>query len=90
MIDLISGDTIAAIATAAGIGGVGIVRVSGPRALAIVTDVIGLPLMLMEDRPLAYSRRVRSSSPPSAVTWMSVILSTSASNLCLEPELSKM
>jgi tRNA modification GTPase len=35
-------DTIAAIATAAGVGGVGIVRVSGPRAIAIVTDTIGV------------------------------------------------
>ena len=31
-------DTIAAIATAAGIGGVGIVRVSGPRAIAIARE----------------------------------------------------
>ena len=37
----IEGDTIAAIATAAGVGGVGIVRVSGPQALAIVEGVIG-------------------------------------------------
>ena len=35
-------DTIAAIATAAGIGGVGIVRVSGSRAIAIVADAIGV------------------------------------------------
>ncbi|MGE5183326.1 MAG: tRNA uridine-5-carboxymethylaminomethyl(34) synthesis GTPase MnmE [Acidobacteriota bacterium] len=35
-------DTIAAIATAAGVGGVGIVRVSGPRAIAIVADALGL------------------------------------------------
>ena len=35
------GDTIAAIATAAGVGGVGIVRVSGARAIAIVAEVIG-------------------------------------------------
>jgi tRNA modification GTPase len=34
-------DTIAAIATAAGIGGVGIVRVSGPRAIAIACEVLG-------------------------------------------------
>jgi tRNA modification GTPase len=37
----IEGDTIAAIATAAGVGGVGIVRVSGPRAIAIVEQVLG-------------------------------------------------
>jgi tRNA modification GTPase len=36
------GDTIAAIATAAGVGGVGIVRVSGPRALEIVAAVLGV------------------------------------------------
>ncbi len=34
-------DTIAAIATPAGSGGVGIVRVSGPRALEVVARVIG-------------------------------------------------
>jgi tRNA modification GTPase len=35
-------DTIAAIATAAGIGGVGIVRVSGPRAIEIVAETLGM------------------------------------------------
>ena len=35
-------DTIAAIATAAGVGGVGIVRVSGPAALAVVAGVLGV------------------------------------------------
>ncbi|MCX5747739.1 MAG: tRNA uridine-5-carboxymethylaminomethyl(34) synthesis GTPase MnmE [Proteobacteria bacterium] len=35
-------DTIAAIATAAGIGGVGIVRVSGPRAIEIVAAITGV------------------------------------------------
>ena len=39
---MIEDDTIAAIATAAGVGGVGIVRVSGPRAIAIVADVLGI------------------------------------------------
>jgi tRNA modification GTPase len=34
-------DTIAAIATASGVGGVGIVRVSGPDAIRIVADVLG-------------------------------------------------
>jgi tRNA modification GTPase len=34
-------DTIAAIATATGRGGVGIVRVSGPRAIAIVAGLVG-------------------------------------------------
>jgi len=37
------GDTIAAIATAAGVGGVGIVRLSGPQAIAIAADALGLP-----------------------------------------------
>ncbi|MBX3154577.1 MAG: tRNA modification GTPase [Deltaproteobacteria bacterium] len=36
-------DTIAAIATAAGEGGVGIVRISGPRAVEIAADVLGVP-----------------------------------------------
>jgi tRNA modification GTPase len=35
-------DTIAAIATAAGVGGVGIVRLSGPRAIAIAAGVLGV------------------------------------------------
>jgi tRNA modification GTPase len=34
-------DTIAAIATARGVGGVGIVRVSGPRAAAIAESILG-------------------------------------------------
>lgn len=37
-----SEDTIAAIATAAGVGGVGIVRVSGPLAVSIVAAVLGI------------------------------------------------
>jgi tRNA modification GTPase len=36
------GDTIAAIATAAGIGGVGIVRLSGPRAIEIAAASLGI------------------------------------------------
>jgi tRNA modification GTPase len=36
-------DTIAAIATAAGVGGVGIVRLSGPAAIAIAADALGVP-----------------------------------------------
>jgi len=38
----VSGDTIAAIATAAGVGGVGIVRLSGPQAIAIAADSLGV------------------------------------------------
>lgn len=37
-----SDDTIAAIATPSGVGGVGVVRVSGPRAVALVADAIGI------------------------------------------------
>ncbi len=45
-------DTIAAIATAAGPGGVGIVRVSGPRAIELVAAVLGV-------EPPALSREVK-------------------------------
>jgi tRNA modification GTPase len=48
----VSDDTIAAIATAAGVGGVGIVRLSGPRAIAIAAEALGVP-------PAALDRRVR-------------------------------
>jgi tRNA modification GTPase len=46
-------DTIAAIATASGAGGVGIVRASGPDAIAIVRAVIG-------DRELPERRMVHA------------------------------
>lgn len=46
------GDTIAAIATPAGVGGVGVIRVSGPRAAAIVGEVIGRPSADLPDRQL--------------------------------------
>ncbi len=49
---MIGDDTIAAIATAAGPGGVGIVRVSGPRAIEIVAAVVGV-------EPPALSRELR-------------------------------
>lgn len=49
---MILDDTIAAIATAAGPGGVGIVRVSGPRAIEIVATAIGIA-------PAELDRRVR-------------------------------
>jgi tRNA modification GTPase len=45
-------DTIAAIATAAGVGGVGVVRVSGPDALRIVADTLAI-------EPAALGREVR-------------------------------
>jgi tRNA modification GTPase len=41
-------DTIAAIATAAGVGGVGIVRVSGPNAVAIVAGVLGIEAHVLD------------------------------------------
>lgn len=37
-------DTIAAIATAAGRGGIGVVRVSGPRLESLIENIIGRPL----------------------------------------------
>ncbi len=43
-------DTIAAIATAAGPGGVGIVRLSGPRAIAIAAEAVGLPAVDLDRR----------------------------------------
>jgi tRNA modification GTPase len=43
-------ETIAAIATASGIGGVGIVRVSGPAAVAIACDVLGVSELTREVR----------------------------------------
>lgn len=48
----VEGDTIAAIATAAGAGGVGIVRLSGPEAIAIAAATLGVA-------PAALDRRVR-------------------------------
>ena len=46
-------DTIAAIATATGVGGVGIVRISGPSALAVAGAVTGRAAAAWEDRRLA-------------------------------------
>ena len=47
-------ETIAAIATGAGAGGVGVIRVSGPRAIEIVSGVVGLaPAEL--DRTVRYA-----------------------------------
>ena len=37
-------DTIVAIATAAGAGGIGVVRLSGPRAREIAETIAGVPL----------------------------------------------
>ncbi len=49
---IFGGDTIAAIATAAGEGGVGIVRLSGPRAVEIAAALLGV-------KPAQLDRRVR-------------------------------
>src|SRR5258706_3806598 len=43
-------DTIAAIATAAGVGGVGIVRLSGPLAIAIAADALGVAAAQLDRR----------------------------------------
>ena len=48
--DAVPEDTIAAIATAAGPGGVGIVRLSGPRAIAIAEAAVGLPAGTLDRR----------------------------------------
>ena len=52
------GDTISAIATAMGEGGIGIIRVSGERAMAVATAVF---------QP-ASGRRLLSSSPYSTTS----------------------
>lgn len=43
-------ETIAAVATGAGVGGVGVVRVSGPRAIEIVSAVVGLAAEQLDRR----------------------------------------
>ena len=45
-----SSDTIAAIATASGVGGVGIVRLSGPRAIAIAAGALGVAADQLDTR----------------------------------------
>jgi tRNA modification GTPase len=47
-------ETIAAIATGAGVGGVGVIRVSGPRAIEIVSAVVGIEVEKM-DRTVRYA-----------------------------------
>ena len=47
-------ETIAAIATGAGAGGVGVIRVSGPRAIEIVSGVVGLAAEKL-DRTVRYA-----------------------------------
>src|SRR6478735_7778325 len=50
-------DTIAAIATAAGAAGIGIVRLSGPRARAIAQDLCGPALGARAARPGEFTER---------------------------------
>lgn len=47
-------DTIAAIATPAGVGGVGIIRLSGDRAIAIAAELIGRADAELQDRVLTH------------------------------------
>ena len=54
-----SGDTIAAVATPLGAGGVGIIRVSGPEASTILAEVVGCSEDKLRDRYLDYGH-VRS------------------------------
>ena len=79
-----TGDTIAAIATASGIGGVGIVRISGPRAIDIARDVLGVAsltravrgtkvtvravMALSSDGPRAAASAMASSTPVKAIS----------------------
>lgn len=51
----IDGDTIAAIATPAGRGGIGIVRISGPRALHIAATITGSKLVERRARHCRFS-----------------------------------
>ena len=49
------GDTIAAIATPPGSGGIGVVRVSGPEAVAVVARLVGRPAAELPDRALVHA-----------------------------------
>ena len=57
---LSGGDTIAAIATAAGVGGVGIVRLSGPDAIAIAAEALGIAAAQLDRRVRLGSMRDRA------------------------------
>lgn len=58
------GDTIAAIATASGVGGVGIVRVSGPRAIEIVAATLGIaPDALTREVRVGWARAAAVDTP---------------------------
>lgn len=59
---MIDGDTIAAIATAAGVGGVGIVRLSGPRAVELAAAAIGVaPEALTREVRVGWARSVEGA-----------------------------
>jgi tRNA modification GTPase len=60
---LSGGDTIAAIATAAGAGGVGIVRLSGPAAIAIAADALGIAAAALDRRVRLGWMRDRAGQP---------------------------
>lgn len=49
-----SGDTIAAVATPMGAGGVGIIRISGSKAADIVSSVLGVTIASLRNRYLAH------------------------------------
>jgi tRNA modification GTPase len=59
----VSDDTIAAIATAAGVGGVGIVRLSGPSAIAIAAGALGLGAEQLDRQVRVGWVRDRSGQP---------------------------
>ena len=59
---MIEDDTIAAIATAVGVGGVGIVRVSGPEAVPIVAAVLGVAAHELDRRVRVGWARDRSGA----------------------------
>ena len=62
---MIKEDTIAAIATAPGEGGIGIVRISGDKALDILKKIFVPASSKIENRHLSYGhvRRGRSAVP---------------------------
>jgi tRNA modification GTPase len=60
-------DTIAAIATAAGVGGVGIVRLSGPRAIAIAAGALGITEAQLDRRVRVGWARDRAGGRPDQV-----------------------
>jgi tRNA modification GTPase len=51
----VDGETIAAIATPPGAGGIGIVRVSGPQAVAVVARLVGREPAALPDRTLVHA-----------------------------------